>query len=349
MLYDNGTPLDDTNNPSSQFSLAADGALSIWRFVAASADDFVLEDFVSPQTNYHITTVRAATLFHGTGAPAASPADTWSEGVYVTVYGNSLQNMPDGVPDVDPQDPGATTVGFVGVVIATQLVQVTDPGFAQAFVDGGACRPYWLVDLPVDLILEKNTRYWLSIAPRFPALPQSAWCISQDSRAFPAHQGIEEAGTPFWTEIEGNEGACPDSPPAFSHKDLSFQLFGEELGPMAIACCDESTGTCEDVISLAECMGPFDVPTVGATCAFVSCSAITGACCDDSAPPCVDDVSIAACQGIDQRFEPGMLCAELDPVCGTTAIGACCLPGPSCGRRHVEHRRLPYLQLPTRQ
>ncbi len=337
MLYDNGTPLDDFRDPASQFSLDADGAPGApvdWRFVAASADDFILEDFVAPLTNYNVTTVRVATVFFQPGSDDAIPSQSWSEGVYVTVYGNSFQNKPDGVPDVDPTDPGANTVTFVGNVIASQLVQTTAPGFAEAFVDDGACRPYWLVDIPVDFVLAKNTRYWLSVVPRFAAPPQTAWCNSQDSRGFTSHWGFEEFGVSFWSETLGNLGSLsctdPPAPPTGSHKDLSFQIFGSELDPTDIACCDESTGTCTDVNTLADCNGPFDVATVGASCAFVTCTAITGACCDDASPPCVDDVSIAACQGVDQRFEPGVDCIDLDPVCGTTVLGACCLPAAAC-------------------
>lgn len=336
-LYDNGTPLDDFGDPASQFSLGADGALGSpvdWRFVAASADDFVLEDFVSPATNYHITDVRVATVFYQQGAGEATPGHTWTNGVYVTVYGNSFQDKPDGVPDVDPTDPGASSVGFIGNVLATQLVQVGDVGFSDVLVNGDGCRPYWVVNLPVDFVLAKNTRYWLSVVPRFPAPPQSAWCISQDSRGFVSHWGFEEFGYSFWSETPGNLGslACtnPPAPPAGSHKDLSFQIFGDELGPTAIACCDQSTGACTDVNDLADCMGPYDVPTVGALCGFSFCTAITGACCDDAALPCVDNVSIADCQAINQRFEPGVLCGDLNPPCGTLGNGACCLPGQSC-------------------
>jgi len=337
LLYDNGTPLDDAGDPASQFSLQADGAVggvADWRFVAASADDFVLEDFVSPKTNFRVTTVRVSTVFFQSGAPGATPGQSWSEGVYVTVYANSAQNKPDGLPVVDPTAPGPVTVGFNGNVIATQLVQTSDPGFTDVFVDGGACRPYWQVDIPVDFVLQKNTRYWLSVVPRFAAPPQTGWCISQDTRGVVSYWGFEAFGYAFWSETPGNLGlpVCidPPAPPTGSHKDLSFQIYGEELGPTAIACCNEATGTCTDVASLAECAGPYDVPTVGATCAFVFCEAIIGACCDDNAPPCTDDVSLADCQGINQRFEPWMACVDLAPACGTIALGACCLPGPAC-------------------
>ena len=68
-----------------------------------------------------------------------------------------------------------------------------------------------MIDIPVNFVLAKNTRYWLSLVPKHIAPPQSAWCISEDADVgFLAQQGFEELGIPFWTEIEGNHG-CPNA------------------------------------------------------------------------------------------------------------------------------------------
>ncbi|MCP4583429.1 MAG: HYR domain-containing protein [candidate division Zixibacteria bacterium] len=48
----------------------------------------------------------------------------------------------------------------------------------------------------------------------------------------------------------------------------------------------------------------------------------TGACCDDATGICTDNELEADCQPL-SRFEAGVLCADLNPPCGTI-LGACC-------------------------
>jgi len=332
LLYDNGMPLDDFRDPASQ--LSPPPAEPNWRFIAAAADDFQLSDVVSPDTTYTITLVRAAFSFFRAGSETATPLSDW-EGIYVTVYGNSGLDLPGGIPD----DAG----GHAGDVVATQYVEI-GPGNPNGVTEElvGICHPCWIVEIPVDLIVAKNTRYWLSLVPRFPAPPQTAWCYSEDDTGLSAQRGFPLIQVPFWNEVSGNLGCpnaagCPiecadvDNPLGGTNKDLAFQLFGDETDPNIGACCDTSTGTCTDVSNPLDCSGPFEVFYPGTPCIFADCQPVTGSCCDDTAPggDCTDDVNIADCPPTN-RFTPGVDCADLDPECGTTDLGACCFPGQLC-------------------
>lgn len=345
LLHDNGTPLEDFGQPASQLSLCADECADpggsfpcnllagdvtcissgmfrpeFVKFSAAAADDFILEDFVSPNTNFQISTIRAAFEFFDQGAASADPMTTWTGGIHVTVYANSVSNVPDGVPNGDGT--------FAGNVIATQLVPAA--GLKQMRV--GSCLPCWVVDIPVSFVLAKNTRYWLSLVPQHPAPPQSFWCLSQSNTGFSAHQGAD-FGPAFWTEILGNDdtSGCtsPAPPPAFTDKDLSFQIFGNELDPSFIACCDSTTGICRDVVAPMNCVGS-ESGQAGAICQFSGCRIVTGACCDDLTGMCSDGIDIGACPPPALRFTPDTLCVDVNPPCGTIDLGACCFPDQSC-------------------
>jgi len=345
LLHDNGGPLEDFGHPASQLSLCSDECADpggtipcnllvgdvtcissgmfrpeFFKLNAAAADDFVLEDFVSSNTNFQVSAIRAAFVFFSSGAAGAEPMLTWTGGIHVTVYANSVLDAPDGVPNGDGT--------FAGDVIATQLVQAT--GIKQILV--GSCLPCWIVEMPVNIVLAKNTRYWLSLVPQHPGPPQSFWCLSQTNAGFSAHQGAD-IGPAFWTEILGNEdtSGCtdPSPPPAFTNKDLSFQIFGEELSSSFIACCDSSTGICRDVVAPMDCT-PFESRQAGAICQFSGCRLVTGACCDDLGANCSDDIDMVACPPPALRFTPDTFCSNVSPPCGTIDIGACCFVDMPC-------------------
>lgn len=328
-LYTNGPVLNDFNDPASQLSLQADGAATIWRFNAAAADDFVIQDVVNPNVAAHITTVRAGFAFFNTGSASATPSTTWAHGVYVTIYSNTVGNTPNGAP--------LGNGSFSGPPVASQLVLTTAPGFVETAVTTGVCRNHFIVDIPVNMYVAKNTRYWLSIVPRYAAPPQAGWCLSSEIHDLDAVRGTNFDDHPFWTTIEGNShaAACAGAPPAGSRKNLSFALFGLDADPTVSACCNTSTGVCTDVASDGQCVGQFDVFHPQTTCALVTaagqCTQATGSCCNDQNPGgCTNNVVISACTGPNVRFTPNVLCANLDPPCGTTTPGACCMPGPTC-------------------
>ncbi len=106
--------------------------------------------------------------------------------------------------------------------------------------------------------------------------------------------------------------------------DRSFCLTGtveEFFG----ACCDDSTGQCEDNVSSFTCTGRFMADTL---CADLdpACGR-PGACCNDGTGTCDDGVFEVNCDGT--RFLLEGLCADLDPTCGNT-WGACCYDDGTC-------------------
>lgn len=321
LLFDNGEPIDDFGNPASQLSEAAEP----WRFIAAAADDFSISDAVSPDTVARISTVRVAFHFFQSGAPTATPTTTWTGGVYVTIYENAVGNIPSG----QPNEMG----GHTGTVVASQLVPMAELE-NQTLVN--SCRPAYLVDIPVDLLVAKNHTYWISVVPRHFAPPQSAWMLSADlpvdfsmSKVFFPDVNINN-----WTNNPGNLGFCidPGTPPAGQARELSFQLYGQKTVTDVGACCNAQTGICTTVSNATQCAAPFDVFHIGTICSLLNppCAPVVGACCNDTTALCTDNVGIADCQDLDERFEPDTLCANLVPPCGDTTPGACCKPDGTC-------------------
>jgi hypothetical protein len=100
------------------------------------------------------------------------------------------------------------------------------PTSALTHTTAGLYRPCFVVDIPVSFTLAQDTRYWLSLVPDYDAPPQTGWCLSAVAQTgFHARRGAS-FGPAFWAEIGGNKGQAPGAPPAHSHKDLSFELFG---------------------------------------------------------------------------------------------------------------------------
>ena len=331
LVYDNGMPLDDQGaDNSAQFSLAADGAIGAFRFFAAIADDFTIEDPFNPFLNSRVTTVRMATVFFGEGGdPNPSPIDTW-ESVYVVVFDNSPLDIPDGQPSVIPTNP-LSMITFLGDPAAVQIVPADQ--LLETAVNG-SCNGRFVVDIPVDFTLEKNKTYWLAVIPRFAGPPQSSWNLSEENNGFVAHFGFPVLGFDFWTPTSGNAQNidCPNAPPPFTQRDLSFQLFGEDMAPTDVACCDLFNDMCTDVASVEACfdINPFTIAFLNTECADITCPEILGACCDDTTGFCTDNVDLFDCFAGGGRFDPNATCFTLDPPCGTVDLGACCQDAGVC-------------------
>lgn len=286
--FDNGAPLDDFGDPSSQLS---DSTVPEWTFIGAAADDFLLGG--PGETDLcRVTMIRAAFSFADDGIGNPSPTTTW-ESIFVTVYKDDGAGDPTSRPLLTP--PGAQDGPYV-------VSQAVPASALQNETPAGGCRPCYIVDIPVNFMLKKGTPYWLSLVPVHDGAihtTQSYWCISETPVGMSemiAQQYFPLAGPPYddWTEIPGNVDACdPDSPDAGSRRNLAFAII-------------TATGAPDE----------------------------TGACCDDtiggSMGTCLDDVSIADCQKENDRFSSGGTCDALDPPCGTTDPGACCMPTAVC-------------------
>jgi hypothetical protein len=331
-IYSNGEPLEDLGHPASQQSRALDGAIDPWIFLIAVADDFSIPSFGNPGVEVRISIVRVPFYFFGPASATATPTDTWTDAI-VTVYANNpvtaspLDDVPNGEPGEISGYVGGPPVGF-SIVPQASLMNQLGPT--------GVCRSIYTVDIPVDIVVAKNTTYWLSVVPRYIAPPQTAWLLSDNPNAgLPAVRGFRSGNPPiaYWTSISGNQNSpCnPTSPLPMTHRSVSFKLFGDELSATEGACCDQSTGVCE-VVDQSACTGPFQSFAPGAGCATVNCTAVTGACCDDTMPMlCAPNVNISACTGPTSRFLPDpATCPDFDPPCGTTTPGACCIPNLLC-------------------
>lgn len=278
-LYDNGAPLDDFGDPSSQASLEVDGAAPIWRFYGAAADNFTLPiSGTNPGANYNVTTIRVAFDFFQSGSANATPVTSWTQGVYVAIFSNSPLNQPGGAPALS----GGTIV-FTGNVVASALVpraSLTN----EVEVNTG-CRTVHTVDIPVNFFLAADTTYWLSVMPRFPAPPQTAWCLSDGTAgsALPAHRGAT-FDVPFWTVVEGNSafGGCSTGGAPGAVKELSFQIYAAEVQQDIGACCNTVTTACADVDRIVDpnaCNGPNEVFHPATICSLLSPACDEGACC----------------------------------------------------------------------
>lgn len=286
-LFDNGAPLDDFGDPSSQLS---ESTVPVWNFIGAAADDFMLGTPADTDL-CRITLIRAAFLLADNGLGNPTPTNTW-DSVFVTIYPNIFdvvdnKDEPAGLPD----DMGGQT----GSHVTSQEVPV---GALMNETLVGECSPSYIIDIPVNIVVRKGVKYWLSIVPRHDGAindTQSFWCISD----LEATGGDDDAQQYFpgfyndWTDVEGNFNGCPESPPQGTNKNLAFMILTAGSEPdVTGACCDDTTG------------GP-------------------GGTCNDS-------TSIVDCQLATHRFSPGGTCALLSPPCGTTDPGACCLPAGTC-------------------
>lgn len=318
---DNGAPLEDLGDVAGQRS--GPPAAPLWQFTAAGADDFIVVDAVNPAIGCRINTVRVGVIFFQSGSESATPTGTW-DSVEVTIYPNDPTGGDH--PAGEPNSLG----GHIGMVHATQIVPAA---MLVNEMPGGTCKAYFQVDIPVSIDIAKNTKYWLSVVPIFPAPPQSYWCVSQLNSGSIAKFGFPPEGIPYWTDHPGNLNhsscAAQSPPPAGTNRNFSFVVFAEDLAANPGSCCNTDDGMCTEVMSPSECNGPFVEFTLGGTCPG-DCVQITGACCDDTGPTCTDNESIGNCTLPTQRFAPGVLCVDLDPPCGTTDPGACCLANGSC-------------------
>lgn len=284
-LFDNGAPLDDFNDPASQLSESISPS---WDFVAASADDFMVGTPADTDL-CRITLIRAAFHLNDDGSGNPTPINTW-DSVFVTVYQNDTSTPPD-EPSGLPNNMGGQT----GQFIVSQEVPV---GSLLNETAVGECRICYVIDIPVNFLVHKGVKYWLSIVPRhdgFKNETQSFWCLSE----VPASGGDDDAQQYFppfitdWADVDGNTDECFTEFGPNAYKNLAFTIM---------------TSSSE--------------------------SAVTGACCDDTTGgptgTCSDATSVVNCQKANDRFAPTGTCATISPPCGTNEPGACCSDLGTC-------------------
>ena len=303
-MYDNGAPLDDENHPASQFS---DTAGELPSFIAATADDFIIPAGTCGSLGaVQVTTIRAAFRFFNTGSEGATPLTTFN-GIYVSVYPDS-SNLPAGHPTDPPSPTPGQPMSQTGSVVAFQFIPVSALT-NQTLLAG--CSGIYQIDIPVQFSVLKGTKYWLSLVPKFAATPQSAWALSGTGGNLQAVQGLPEAGVPFWTQIGGNSGTCPNAPVAGTKRDVSFILMGDETdGSATGACCTEDTASCTDGAQQINCQLLNQTFHAGQMCSALNppCGSGTGACCISSNHTC-SVVTQSQCTSMGGTFTTGQPCS----------------------------------------
>ena len=327
--FDNGAPLDDFGDPSSHLSEPpADPA---WQFLAGAADDFIFVEPMPAEPNCRITVIRAA-FFIDDPKGLASPTNTWDT-VLVTVYPNNVSDLPAGEPD--------NMGGVIGPYIKSQEVPASA---LQNETLVNVCRPCHVVDIPVNILVRKNTRYWLSIVPRYAAPPQSFWCVSESNTDFGAVFGFPlDPMFPFWVPISGNLAACPDTPGAGMNTNLSFVMTAFSEPDVTGACCNDDLPGCTDTVSEVDCQQLNQRFAPGATCASMPFNPICGtnapgACCLADAG-CIDMRTPAECDSIGGTYVPGDCmsvscmgaCCHVDGTCDDLPEDGCVMPGDTFG------------------
>ncbi|GMU34138.1 MAG: hypothetical protein HS101_08160 [Planctomycetia bacterium] len=311
--FDNGMPLDDFGDPSSH--LSEPPAEPAWQFLAGAADDFTFIEPMPAEPNCRITTIRAA--FHiDDQLGLASPTNTW-DSVLVTVYPDSVMNLPAGAP--------TNMGGVLGSYIRTLEIPVSS---LQNETLVGVCRPSYVIDIPVSIVVQKNTRYWLSIIPRYAAPPQSFWCLSESNTDLDAVFGFPlDPMFPFWSAFGGNLSACPDAPLPGVNVNLSFSLTAVSEADKTGACCDDAVPGCTDGVSVVVCQQLTQRFAHSLSCADMPFSppcgtTAPGACCMGDAG-CFDMQTPAQCESLGGTYVPGDCMSVSCP-------GACCLGSAGC-------------------
>lgn len=282
--FDNGAPLDDFNDPASQLSQSMTPG---WNFIAASADDFMLGSPGDPDL-CRITLIRAAFLVADDGSGNPTPTNTWHS-IIVTVYSNDT-SMPPDKPSAFPDINGGQTGPFIvsqEVPVASLLNETLT----------GECRPCYVIDIPVNFLLHKGVKYWLSLVPRHDGAinsTQSFWCLSETPAS--TDDDAVQYFPPFftdWAAIPGNSDDCATELGAGAYRNLAFSILTADTQPAVTgACCDDTTG------------GPMGT--------------------------CSDNESIVHCQKPNDRFGPNATCVTLNPECGVQDPGACCSGAGVC-------------------
>ncbi|MEE9553868.1 MAG: IPTL-CTERM sorting domain-containing protein [candidate division Zixibacteria bacterium] len=218
-IYSNGEPEQDLNRRS----LAHCNPET--PYFAGRADDFELQG-TGPVT---ITGVAAGFQHWRPGDPDFQGTPANYEGVNVTIYATDpSDNAPGGEPltDCSHQD----NMGGDGIIGTVYLEQGEFTYTDLTAEYGFQC---WMLDLPVNITVDTNTKYWLEILPvmLFSVGGQSGWLHS---------------------DAQNGEFAMGFAPLHYNHDDWTsmgvdnvFCLFADQV-PLSGACCS-AEGACQEM------------------------------------------------------------------------------------------------------
>lgn len=217
--FSTGSPIDDWDAPSSQLSESED---TTWAFITAAAEHFIL-GMPGDESQCRITQIQAHfSVIRRIDDTMDSPLNVW-QSVFVTLYADNL-GTPDGSPLYFP--PGS----HQGTVIGTQEVPVS---LLTQSGPTGSCSLIYEVNIPVNFLISKGTRYWISIVARHPTnsitRTQSYWLFSNTEEVQGSSCPSKQFYSGAWFVVEGNAGPtspnpCPHSPPRRSKRKLAFTI-----------------------------------------------------------------------------------------------------------------------------
>lgn len=279
--FNNGLPLDDRGGPLIQF--APD-----FPYSAAAVDDFILE---APGDNAcHIQQILAWV----THSEAGIDPNTAYQGVNVTIYSNAEPKGPNG----QPEDDGSHTPTVPGGIVYTQTLPMSA---VTATSQSARCAlGIWQLDLPVDMSLNKNTKYWLEVQPIMDAsVGEVYWLLSQNVYDHPAQQIAAVSAINEWEDVPGNQNACPsDAPPtpqAGSRTHLAFQLFGDKAIEPSNDACELATPVGDGVIPISTVGAHTDGPDEPGVCDSNDYTQVGSDIWFDHVASCAGNVTVSLC------------------------------------------------------
>ena len=130
----------------------------------------------------------------------------------------------------------------------------------------------------------------------------------------------------LWMSAGFGTSYCDGCSSPLQERDLSFCLLGSAGGVFG-ACCDDTTGSCEESVEIIDCLSTEQRFVPDGTCSDLDppCGVATGACCfaDESCEPLLTE---AECQAEGGTWLGGGTNCASDPC----VMGACCVVGSDC-------------------
>jgi hypothetical protein len=285
--FNNGTPLDDTGAPVSQYAPDA-------RSAAGAADDFTLRG--SGNDPCRINQIRAWTT-HADDPAAVDPLLDY-EGINVTIYENAASQRPAGQPEND----GTHRSYYHGGIVYSQTISMSEVTAVQVGQPPCIGSSLWQLDIPADVLVNRNTRYWLEIQPIMNSaeLGHVRWLLSESNNDHPGQRINPSEGVTQWSPVGGNDDACPGgdpaTPPAGTRTNLAFELTGETfVGAPLNDLCADSIPVEDGVVPFSNDGANTDGPDEPEMCDFFEYSQVGSDVWFDYSTPCTGDLTISLC------------------------------------------------------
>lgn len=318
--FNNGFPLDDDGAPPSQY--APDTPFS-----AASADDFILQSHGGNDDPCLMNRV----LAWMTHSVAGVSPNVDYQGVNVTIYANATPKGPNGRPEND----GSHSPDALGGVVYSQTIPMSA---VTATLSSATCvGDVWKLDIPIEMVLNNNTKYWVEVQPIMDALVgRVLWVLSENNTDHPAQQIAPQLGINSWQEIEGNEDGCPTgvppTPEAGTRRNLAFRLVGERRSTPANDDCADAIPVDDGIVPINNLDATTDGPDEPPVCTFFGDSNVGSDIWFNYIASCSGDLTVSLCgSDYDAKLAVYGECGRCPPQNPAVACDDdfCAVAGPS--------------------